>query len=396
MKLLIILLVALPTVIFAQTNFHQGYVVKSNGDTVKGYIDYREWDITPVSIDLKANLNDSQVVQYKVADTKGFGIKGFETYITYSGLISHDKNHFPDLPTAPDTSKMQATIYLRLISTGSYLSFYSQADNGKTRYFVADGTDAPVELRYNSYYTDQREVVDRPFFRGQLIYYINKYAPTKTGLTSQAEVAAFESDQIGNIIDKINGASTVRTNGQAQSERVRWHLGAGALLTYSKDASFISIYPHVNAGFDLFNNPNVQQFMFRADFSLFGATKRQYYYASSATSSALLSTDQYTFAITPQVIYNIYNTDKLKVYIDGGISLNFSAYSNSEFAGQPLDKSSLNLKTVWFSTPLQTGVVINKKWEAFFTYTPNSNIVPDDGLSTSSFNLGVKFYLDSK
>jgi hypothetical protein len=65
MKLLsILLLVALPTAIFAQTNFHQGYVVKTNGDTVKGYIDYREWGQNPLSIDFRTNKDDKQTQQF--------------------------------------------------------------------------------------------------------------------------------------------------------------------------------------------------------------------------------------------------------------------------------------------------------------------------------------------
>jgi len=41
------LAVIAPAVLFAQSNFKSGYIVMPKGDTVKGYIDYREWDNNP-------------------------------------------------------------------------------------------------------------------------------------------------------------------------------------------------------------------------------------------------------------------------------------------------------------------------------------------------------------
>ena len=190
----ILLLVALPTVIFAQTNFHQGYVVKTNGDTVKGYIDYREWGQNPLSIDFRVNKDDKQTQQFSPASIKSFQITGLDTYISYSGPISNDRNRFPDLPGKLDTSKVQAAVFLKQLAIGSNLSLYNHIDENKTRYFIAEANAAPVELKYYQYYNDQHDAVERAFFRGQLILYINKYAPANTGLIGTAQKEAFDED----------------------------------------------------------------------------------------------------------------------------------------------------------------------------------------------------------
>ena len=393
MKLLyILLLIALPSALFAQTNYHEGYVLKNNGDTVKGFIDYREWNESPISVDFKTNKGDKQPEQFNATAIKGFGIIGMETYITFNGMISNDNNRFPDLASFLDTSRIRGSIFLRQMITGSHLSLYSQVDGKKTRYFVAEGNAVPVELKYNQYYTDRRDVIERAFFRGQLILYINKYTPAKTALIRQAEETKFEDDPLEDIIYKINGDLIAKTNNQSNHSKVRGYIGLGMLNTktqsdYTKSHS-ISTLPQVNFGIDIFNNPDVQQCIIRVNGSLSFASAKVVYGSFESQNSAI-SFDQFTFGITPQIIFNIYNRDSFKVYIDGGVGLNFSSYSRDS------DIPSSIFNSFWTNLPLQTGIVINKKWEASFTYAPYLKIIPDNGLTYQSFSLGVKLYLDN-
>lgn len=50
---LVLVLVAFPGIIFAQINFKPGYVLTLQGDTIKGFIDYREWMSSSEYINLK-------------------------------------------------------------------------------------------------------------------------------------------------------------------------------------------------------------------------------------------------------------------------------------------------------------------------------------------------------
>src|SRR5580704_2539084 len=102
-SLFIALLITLPAIIFAQPNYHEGFVVKNNGDTLKGYIDYREWVYSPTSIEFKPS-NGNDITKFGPEAIKSFQIKGFENYISYIGMASINKNIFPDLPIHLDTT----------------------------------------------------------------------------------------------------------------------------------------------------------------------------------------------------------------------------------------------------------------------------------------------------
>jgi hypothetical protein len=395
------ILIALSSAVFAQSNYHEGYVVKNSGDTVKGYVDYREWSQSPTSIDFRISKDDKQTQQFDPATIRSFGIIGMETYISYNGLISRDRNHFPNLADDLDTTKKQAVIFLRQNATGSHLSLYSQTDHQKTRYFVAEANTAPVELKYNQYYNDRHDAIERAIFRGQLIFYINKYTPGNTGLISQAEELAFEDGPLEDIVYKINGGTAVKAKGLPKQSKSRWFLGAGLLYGQSKDVAVTgsshSELPQVSIGFDMFDNPNVQQLIFRTSLSI-SYINAKVTYTSLESLNGILTFDQINTAIAPQIIYNVYNSDNFKVYISGGASLNFSAYSNTEFSGlgsNGINSSSFNFSTFWVSMPLQTGVIVNKKWEASFTYAPYTKITPNsyNKSSSESFGLGVKFFL---
>jgi len=394
MKLLYLVFFAvLPSILFAQTNYHPGYVLKNSGDTVKGYIDQREWSESPISINFKANKDGQEIQQFDPQNIKGFGINGMETYITFSGLISMDRNHFPDISDRLDTTKKQATIFLRLVTSGNYLSFYSQADGNKVRYFVAEKNGTPTELKYNQYLNEEHRAIERPFYKGQMIFYINKYQPGNTKLVSEAEQIAFESDPIEKIINRINGDTSKRAATVNRIPNFRLFAGAGVARVTNFGFNSISI-PQVTLGIDKFDNPYVQQWIFRNSISLSFLNANIPFFTSS-NSTNQLKYNQFTISLTPQILYNFYNTDKLKIYAGMGASLNLSAYSGKEFTGTTTaDPKDVALSGFWVGIPFQTGVAINKSWELSFTYAPYTKYTPGyNAWSNHSFGLGAKFYL---
>jgi hypothetical protein len=230
MKLLyFIILILLPSLIFAQTNYQPGYIVKTTGDTVKGYIDYREWDQTPTSIKFSLNKSGSSIQRFNPGDVSGFGIYGMEKYISYSGNISADRNKFPDIPGNLDTTKVQATLFLKVIVEGNHLSLYSQTDETKIRFFIAESKALPVELKYYQYYDAEHNTVERVFYRGQIIFYINKYKPNNNQLLETARNLPFEESSLAKITDKINEVKYSSKRIQGGKSNVRFFIGASAM-----------------------------------------------------------------------------------------------------------------------------------------------------------------------
>src|SRR5476649_1116056 len=97
-RIVLLLLVALPAVVLAQANYQEGYILKNNGDTVKGYINYQEWEYSPLKVEFKINRIDAQTEECDPNTIKGFGVNGSKAYTSFVGLASMSKNIFPDIP----------------------------------------------------------------------------------------------------------------------------------------------------------------------------------------------------------------------------------------------------------------------------------------------------------
>ena len=85
--LLLFFSVLLFEVAFSQENYLSGYVLTLNGDTLKGYVDYRGWEKNKGVVLFKKELSDSKIV-YAPLEIKGFGVNGenYESAIVKSEM----------------------------------------------------------------------------------------------------------------------------------------------------------------------------------------------------------------------------------------------------------------------------------------------------------------------
>jgi hypothetical protein len=418
--LFIALLTALPAIVFGQTNFHEGYVLKNNGDTLKGYINYREWAYSPTSIEFKRG-NAGDVTKFGPGDIKSFQINGFENYVSYLGLASVNKNIFPDLPSNLDTARKQMVIFLKEVVSGNNVTLYYNNEQNKKRFFIAETNQPPAELKYYEYYAiaGSEEIFDN-LFRGQLILLTNKFKNGNQKLLNSIAKARYEETDLRSITTLLNdenvGKSAISANMNIRPRSVRVFAGLGAndiTTTYKYNQSVVStindngtstvyneavyhsttIAPKINFGLDIFINPNVQQFIFRSELSFSysnGYFNRPVESITGNYTTYNLKFTQYTTSLTPQLLFNLYNTDKLKFYIDGGITLNLSSYGNRNSAEN--NQSPLELQSFWAYFPFQAGVVFNKRTEIYFTYTTGASFsnYTDFSVSNQFMCLGLK------
>ena len=417
MKLyLTLLLAALPCLIFAQSNYHEGYVIKSNGDTLKGFIDYREWEKNPRSIDFKIKQDDRQVLKFNPQTTREFQVAGADTYVAYKGMISMDKNRFPNLSLGLDTSSKADTVFLKQLVKGKNLALFYHQDAVKTRFFIAETNAQPVELKYLQYYDSANQLEEKALYKGQLRFYINKFTPDNRKLTQDADDAKFEQTNLEKIVLAINGD----TAQAKKSTYFRFFVGGGinniksrlqdyesiGVFTQVGPVTEVAVYPEtiskysttisprIDFGIDLFNNPNVQKFIFRAEMSLsYNNPRFEYIKYGSGTSNITetYSFDQYSATLAPQLILNLYNKDNFKLYLSGGLGVNFSSYGNTMLS----KGSASDLSSVWLNFPLGAGMVINKKVEFSLTYALPESLLNDFAgtfnVSSQYMCFGVKY-----
>ena len=224
-------------------------------------------------------------------------------------------------------------------------------------------------------------MVEHPTFRGQLILLINKFRNGDAGLFNEIKDIKFEQPQLVSFIDEINGAGTPEKSAMVSENKavgLRWFIGAD--LNHSNVTS-VDFWPSLEFGMDILANPNVQQFVFRSSVSLSSVSPSYIYYVpGSPATYQKFEYSQTTASITPQVMFNFFNEDKFKIYIDGGLTLNISGYSNN-----------VQLPTFWFNVFMQAGIVLNKQFDIAVGYYPGASY-SGSAVNNRSVLLGVKFF----
>jgi hypothetical protein len=196
---LLLLISILPAVCFSQSNYVPGSITTNDGETVTGYINYSKSTETPLFVQFKTDAS-GQLKIYSPLQLKAFQVSGKANYISFRGNISMDKNHFPDIAPALDTTTLQTIVFLKIVYPGTNITLFSQTDKIKTRYFFAEKNGIPQELKYY-YYFDTRENTDRQIFayKGQLIILAQKYNNADGRMMRKLDGLPFEADYLKDV-----------------------------------------------------------------------------------------------------------------------------------------------------------------------------------------------------
>lgn len=310
-------------------------------------------------------------------------IKDMERYVTYSGFISMDKNEFPDIPLLLDTIKVQDTIFLREIYVGKYASLFAHSDKLKKRFFVSEPGSSPIELEYHQYYSSDRTATKQSaLYKNQLYNIAGKHQLYHIDVTGLLNTTLYKEQDLEKFFRKINPD----TKPEKQHKNYWYYAGVGIDRTRTTFGSQfmandkynnVTYSPRFNIGLEVSNNPNVQRFIFRVELS--------FWYTKFSDSF-----NQYALTVSPQILWNIYNTDKLKYFIGGGLGFNFTRYTNSTTPYLP--------ESSWANYPLTTGVVLNRQIEIALIYTLPATYSKLGGLyfENQTTSLGVKYRFGKK
>jgi hypothetical protein len=156
---LLLIFLFVPFFSSAQGNYLPGVVVNLKGDTIRGFIDYREWENNPESILFKpgaastaAKLTTDSISFFSVA------VGHLSAYVAYTGNVSADITDIQHLSIGRDTSHVPAKVFLRVVQKGKNLLIFTLTDTRKTRFFMARNfSEKPVELIYQAFYNSSEE-----------------------------------------------------------------------------------------------------------------------------------------------------------------------------------------------------------------------------------------------
>jgi hypothetical protein len=408
----------IPAFSFAQGNYKPGYVINLKGDTLNGFIDYKEWTKTPRKINFKNSLTDDQQQTYYTGNCKGFEIDGFEYYKRFILLISMDKIELSDLSTGLDTTAVIDTVFLRMVTSGKSISLYSYKDKIKDRYFVDENGSTPSELILHLYLDPQASskiIITQNIYNGQLQKLAAKYQPGNVKLINEINVS-YQEKHLKLIVDKINGIENYTKTIVKKHTGYRFFIGTGLNNTsteFEKGFDFVnnkpisSIFPQINIGTDFFTNKNIGDLVIRVEFTFTG---NKIDYSNNNANGALLYTstlkyEEFIASLNPQIVYNFYNKNSSKAYFALGLVINYQVFSNKSFAQSylvandyittPLDFPDIKRP---FGLSSKAGFVLSNRFDFYFGYNPTITVNNYAGYSfaTTQFKAGINYLFGLK
>ncbi len=374
-----------PICLEAQKNLQPGFVVLSAGDTLRGFIDHKEWHKNPSNISFRTAA-DGQEKIYSKKDIVYFGIDGKESYQLFKVRISMDTRVLNYIPDKKDTTNRVELVFLRIVYVGRNLTLLSFNDESKLRWYVRETARETPEELLNSVYRNGSVVFNEREYRRQLLHLATTYQPQDSETITLINRAGYGKKTILKICEKINGPDpdVIIRNGQSP---VRFFAGTGfnrGVVSFSGSSRYSgktssSLSPLIGGGFDIHLVPNVGRLYFRNTLtysSLVSEFRSGGYY---------LELKQLNFSLHSQLHYNFYNTPQFKWFGGAGAGVNFSSYPKNKQIGDngTVTEDYLKAEKIWINMIFQTGVAI-RNIEISLGYLPKSDITQYLGFSAKS------------
>jgi len=163
----------------AAGDYREGYIITNLGDTLVGYVDYKDWEINPESVVFTLVLGPVGKTFY-IDELQGFGVKK-KIYrrniveIDKSPLRRRDLNHLEEPEFVSDT------VFLQILVEGDKMLYYLGDENGKKHFFI--GSDGQIHtLIYDRYLSDKKgepPVAINSSYRDQLVAYLHDCSSIK-------------------------------------------------------------------------------------------------------------------------------------------------------------------------------------------------------------------------
>jgi hypothetical protein len=156
----------------AQRNYVPGVITTLQNDSLKGFIDYRNWTLTPGKIAFKESLSENDVQSFSPSQIKSFFVYG-EEELYVSRQVKMDITNYTLNEVKVDADKMiqDSTVFLLLMVKGNY-NLYMYTDAYSRVHYIYDANNiAAQELQYTRkavYGETGISLSENRFYRNQL------------------------------------------------------------------------------------------------------------------------------------------------------------------------------------------------------------------------------------
>ena len=390
----------------AQYNFKSGYVISLQGDTLRGYINYQERTRTPVQFLFRSMPDDKTTTPYTVHNARKVVIEGNESYERFEVSISMNEKDYSRLELNAHPLQRTDTVFLAVVSKGDKVNLYAYRDKLKDRFYTLVAPQStPVELEIREDIQGAQQVATQNLYRQQLykIAVDNRvYSPE---LKRIIESASYSKTSLRNIVSRINTVNEEPAHTGIKYRKGVFFAGVGINSSsivykgsnilnangldkngnpaYKDETKTSSVLPVVSAGYDLFFHPAVQRSFLRAEIRATAVQSKvsSFYKFPAPYTEELNNSYKLTgvfLSLDPQLGYNFYQRQNLKVYASAGLSVRYSFYpkqtlqqhtnmQGSGYSNKVVD-NYFTMRSITATPLVNAGVVLNSKLCASVTW----------------------------
>ena len=240
---------------FSQENYLPGYIIKLNGDTLRGFIDYRYWERNPDKISFQEK-QISNKVNYNPMDIKGFCVLD-EIYESAIIKTEISPNNTKELKQYDEELKFEVdTTFLQTMIQGVKNLYFYKNKYGKEQFYIRQ--DSSFELLiYKRYLTQVKNHLDPRFsehvinenkrYLGQLLLYFQDCPTIQTKLRD----TEYKKKSMENLFQYYYNCTKSEIKFQKKTEKTSIEIGilAGISSTSLKFKGETKGYL-VNAGYN--------------------------------------------------------------------------------------------------------------------------------------------------
>ena len=205
-----------------QVNFIPGQVVLLNGDTLSGYIDYRNWAINPKKVAFKTNidsviqiLNPLEILEFSVSD---------EIYVSAVVKVETTPLAINNIEDDASLHFRTDTIFLQTLIKGAKSLFFYKNEESRDNYYIKE--DSAIELLVYKQYIKKDEnghtyAAENNTYLGQLRLYLGD-CPT---IQSYLENTKYNKNSLISLFQEYYNCISSETAFMRKPEKVRCEAG---------------------------------------------------------------------------------------------------------------------------------------------------------------------------
>lgn len=227
----------------AQKNFQPGYILNHQGDTIQGYIDYRNWEENPEEIHYSSSLNGSPIT-YLPKDIAEFGVQD-EIYV--SAIVDIMPVETTVVDETPEMYKKRVNVFLQTLIRGEKSLYYHDSQQGyQNFYIVQDSSFQLLEYKKTVQYKNGSRVkVESKKYVTQLAYYLRAC----DNIESMLKYSGYGKKSLIKLFENYYDCTQSTNAFQKEEEKTYTEIGVLAGITTTR-LSFVGSPRLDDANFD--------------------------------------------------------------------------------------------------------------------------------------------------